>query len=256
MRSGQDDARLPKVFEGLVLVCEGLSGIGLAVQGRLDRRESEEGGDELMLNIMKRDVVKPLIGKSFFGFPLPLVFWHRIDLLQELNLFLPRVKPGNVPLHSASAEIAPLSGIKSNLVRLLGILTYEDIAVGDLVRECGGVQLVLSMTEVDESNPCTSCSHCFYWFGNAELSSDLREHALFVTRNLMLHNPANQALVAQMDPVGLVSETGELLPLPERMRRDQQRHEHANGSWQPDARDTLLLDDRDTVLIDVQMLVI
>jgi len=74
MRSGQDDARLPKVFEGLVLVCEGLSGIGLAVQGRLDRREAEEGGDELMLNIMKRDVVKPLIGKSFFGFPLPLVF--------------------------------------------------------------------------------------------------------------------------------------------------------------------------------------
>ena len=55
---------------------------------------------------------------------------------------------------------------------------------------------------------------------------DLREHALFVTRNLLLRNPANQAIVAEMDPVGVISETGELLPLPERMRRQQ----HANVS--------------------------
>ena len=60
--------------------------------------------------------------------------------------------------------------------------------------------------------------------------ADLREYALFVTRNLMLRNPANQALIAEMDPVGVVSETGELLPLPERMRREaKERHGYENG---------------------------
>ncbi len=40
----------------------------------------------------------------------------------------------------------------------------------------------------------------------------------------MLRNPANQAIIAEMDPVGVISETGELLPLPERMRRQQQNN--------------------------------
>ena len=77
-------------------------------------------------------------------------------MLRRLNLFLPRVKPSASSSRSASAETAPLSSIKRDLVRLLGILTFEDVAVGDLVRERGGVQLILSMTEVDESIPCTS----------------------------------------------------------------------------------------------------
>ncbi len=37
---------------------------------------------------------------------------------------------------------------------MLGILTFEDTAVGDVVRDCGGVQVILGMTEVDERNPC------------------------------------------------------------------------------------------------------
>jgi len=49
--------------------------------------------------------------------------------------------------------------------------------------------------------------------------TDLREHALFTIRNLMRNNPENQAVVKEMDPVGVVSETGEVLPLPEKMRR-------------------------------------
>ena len=39
----------------------------------------------------------------------------------------------------------------------------------------------------------------------------------------MLDNPANQDIISQMDPVGVVSDTGEVLPLPERMRRQRQR---------------------------------
>jgi len=37
----------------------------------------------------------------------------------------------------------------------------------------------------------------------------------------MMHNPANQAIIAQMDPIGVQSETGEVLPLPEKMRKKQ-----------------------------------
>ena len=51
---------------------------------------------------------------------------------------------------------APLSSVKRNLVRLLGILTFEDTTVSDLVREYDGVHLILGMTEVDELNPCMS----------------------------------------------------------------------------------------------------
>jgi hypothetical protein len=48
----------------------------------------------------------------------------------------------------------------------------------------------------------------------------LRERALFVVRNLLLNNPANQAIISKMDPVGIISdETGEILPLPDKMRK-------------------------------------
>lgn len=43
----------------------------------------------------------------------------------------------------------------------------------------------------------------------------------------MLDNPANQAIVTQMDPLGVVSETGEVLPLPEKMRRKRQEQDGA-----------------------------
>lgn len=47
----------------------------------------------------------------------------------------------------------------------------------------------------------------------------LREHALFCVRNLMLNNLANQAIIKEMDPIGVLSETGELLPVPEKMKK-------------------------------------
>lgn len=60
---------------------------------------------------------------------------------------------------------------------------------------------------------------------------DLREHALFTVRNLMQNNPQNQAVIAQMDPVGVLSETGEVLPVPERMKqRHEERRFNGNGS--------------------------
>lgn len=35
----------------------------------------------------------------------------------------------------------------------------------------------------------------------------------------MLNNLANQAIIKEMDPIGVLSETGELLPVPEKMKK-------------------------------------
>lgn len=68
--SGQDDARLPKVFEGLVLVCEGLNSISLSSQARRDKGKGrasdiQAGGDEEVVEAMKCDsgVIKPAVGR-------------------------------------------------------------------------------------------------------------------------------------------------------------------------------------------------
>ncbi|WVF72716.1 hypothetical protein IAT40_007534 [Kwoniella sp. CBS 6097] len=200
---GADDPRLPKVFEGLILVTEGLSAIGLAVQGRKDQQKDEavasltnEGGDEEVVREMKsteegKGVVKPTIG-----------------LLRSLDTFFPRVNPRSKSSTQPSAtpiateELKPFANLKRNLVQLMGVLSFEDTAVGDQVREAEGIQLFLSMTEIDEGNPY------------------LREHALLCVRNLMLNNPANQAIITQMNPIGVLSDdTGELLPLPDKMKK-------------------------------------
>ncbi|OCF76128.1 hypothetical protein I204_03427 [Kwoniella mangroviensis CBS 8886] len=199
INSGQDDPRLPKVFEGLILVCEGLSAIGLSVQARKDSKEvidDDLGGDEAMVKVMKsgkdggEGVVKP-----------------SIELLRSLDTFFPRINPRIQSTSSAtitpiSEELKPFSNLKRNIVQLLGVLTFDDTSVGDQVRECEGVQLILGMTEIDDNNPY------------------LREHALFCVRNLMLNNPENQAIITQMNPVGVLSpENGEILPVPEKMRK-------------------------------------
>ena len=62
------------------------------------------------------------------------------------------------------------------------------------------------------------------------LMADLREHALLTVRNLMLNNPANQATIHEMDPVGVISETGEILPLPEKMRRKREAEVAQSGA--------------------------
>lgn len=48
--------------------------------------------------------------------------------------------------------------------------------------------------------------------------SDLREHALFAVRNLMYENEENQEVLRGMEPLGVVGDDGELLPLPESMK--------------------------------------
>jgi ataxin-10 len=88
-----DDARLPKVFEGLVLVCEALSSIGLKVQGEKDlqvgvgMRGKEEGSDGDLIQEMKdpedgTGLIKPIIGISASSYTeLRGAYIHRINTL-------------------------------------------------------------------------------------------------------------------------------------------------------------------------------
>ncbi|OXG16883.1 hypothetical protein C366_03678 [Cryptococcus neoformans Tu401-1] len=197
-----DDPRLPKYLEGLVLVSEALGTIGLRVQERIDKAAAPaadqedvelqmQGGEEQLIKAIKEPrsgIIRPLT-----------------DMLRALNDFFPRTNPRNPSPATATMtvqpELKPFSNLKRDLVRLLGVLTFNDTRVGDQVREYEGVQLVLSLTEIDEGNPF------------------LREHALFCIRNLMLNNSANQAIIKEMDPVGVLSETGELLPVPDKMKK-------------------------------------
>lgn len=146
MNSGQDDARLPKILAALILATEALSAITLRAQARADaaerkRRPVVPGGDEEIVAAMKsgeKSVVRPLV-----------------ELLRATNTFLPRVKPTRPEdAPEATQTQLPFANIKRDLVRLLAALAFGDVAFGDAVREEGGVELVLSLCETDERNPC------------------------------------------------------------------------------------------------------
>ena len=52
-------------------------------------------------------------------------------------------------------RLQPFGNIKRSLVQLIGVLSFRDRDVADQVRASGGVQLILSMTQIDVANPCT-----------------------------------------------------------------------------------------------------
>ena len=44
--------------------------------------------------------------------------------------------------------------LKRDLVRLLGILSFDDRSVQDHVRECEGIPVVMNLCVPDDRNPC------------------------------------------------------------------------------------------------------
>lgn len=131
-------------------------------------------------------------------------------LLRALEVFIPRIKPGlEAPTDS---DIIPFPYLKRDLVRLLGVLSFEDKSIGDRVREVEGVEVILGLCVTDERNPCT-------WTLSIFLTTDLREHALFAVKNLMYGNEDNQDILRKMEPLGVVGDNGELLPLPDSLKK-------------------------------------
>jgi ataxin-10 len=152
------------------------------------------------------------------------------DLLRTTESFIPRVKPFR-PNDASSTEssdgttgLTGFAPLKRDLVQLAGLLANDDKATQDQIRECGGMQVILSMCVTDDRNPRKHiCYHYTNGKGNEWLTPPpcpslvIREYALLAVRNLMIDNEANQAIIKEMDPVGMVGPDGELREMPARM---------------------------------------
>lgn len=123
-----------------------------------------------------------------------------------MDRFLPRIVFGKEVTTSAEVILSSesfehtkgFSYLKRDLVRLLGTLCYERPDIQNRIRECGGIQVVLSLCVIDERNPCKHLVLMFFLLLNRVSATDMQEHALFALRNILHQNPANQAVVESL----------------------------------------------------------
>ncbi|KAH8116389.1 spinocerebellar ataxia type 10 protein domain-containing protein [Phellopilus nigrolimitatus] len=187
------DVLLPKVCEAIVLVTQCFCTLSLAQSdtGLLSQRAQ-------WTREFLTDAESPLGGG---------LIENLIELLRVLDAFLPRIMFGKIswstprpatPLAPNQPEIniTGFNYLKRDLVRLLGILCYENRAVQDRVRVCDGITVVMNLCVADERNPY------------------LREHALFSLRNLLHENVENQAVVDAIKPMGIWDDNGVLRDVP------------------------------------------
>ncbi|KAI5451876.1 hypothetical protein NCC49_001178 [Naganishia albida] len=185
-RDLEDDPKLARVLEAAIVVCQCLITVCLA------ETEHLAIGDELLSAVREAKE-----GERQFVEVL-------IDLLRTTETFIPRVKPfrPNDPTRTDQADASGLAGfatLKRDLVQLAGLLANDHTPTQDAIRELGGMQVILSMCVTDDRNPL------------------IREYALLAVRNLMINNVANQAVIKEMDPLGVVGPDGELREMPARM---------------------------------------
>ncbi|KAF9509341.1 hypothetical protein BS47DRAFT_1365316 [Hydnum rufescens UP504] len=135
-----------------------------------------------------------------------------IDVLRLLDVLLPRILWGKVQTlphqttpdtSKSSMDPVAFAYVKRDLVRMIGIVCHKDRGVQDRIRLCGGIYVVLNLCVVDERNPF----------------SDLREHALFAVQSLLMDNGDNQAVVAELEPLGKWDLDGILRDTPGGIRR-------------------------------------
>ncbi|KAF9258921.1 hypothetical protein L218DRAFT_876002 [Marasmius fiardii PR-910] len=191
------DVMLPKVCEMLVLVTQCIVSIILVSQ----RQQSNSDTDTSNTAIHVHDTVQIFYNDYHSTSTGVGVVEHIVELLRLLDKFLPRInfgrpveppsgttQPSSSASSASSISTAPgssgFSYLKRDLVRLLGILSHGNKAVQDRVRRHGGIEVVMNLCVVDERNPY------------------LREHAIFALHNLLKGNPANQAVVEEIRPIG------------------------------------------------------
>ncbi|KAG9044273.1 hypothetical protein FS837_008424 [Tulasnella sp. UAMH 9824] len=183
------DTRLPGIVEAIVLVTQALCALLLA--------GASEHGDEVLIRTIKKVRLQEDDGSGLSLSDLS------VDLLKELDRFLPRIVLGKVAQDSSRASNAPkleaqtdpagFAYIKRDLARLLGILCHNDKGTQDSIREREGIQVIMNLCVVDERNPY------------------LREHALFTLRNLLQNNPENQAVVDEFKSMVKWDQEGNLI---------------------------------------------
>ena len=63
-------------------------------------------------------------------------------------------RPGASSTQIDKREDRGFAYLKRDIVRLLGILCYENRPVQDRIRACGGIPIVMNLCVTDERNPC------------------------------------------------------------------------------------------------------
>ncbi|EKX54895.1 hypothetical protein GUITHDRAFT_149898 [Guillardia theta CCMP2712] len=83
-------------------------------------------------------------------------------------------------------------GLKCDVIRILANMCYRDRESQDMVRELGGIPLILQASNMDENNPFS------------------REWSILAVRNLCEGNEANQEIIAGIKPKEVASIPQEL----------------------------------------------
>ncbi|BGP33224.1 hypothetical protein JCM10296v2_005018 [Rhodotorula toruloides] len=208
------DAADAATFQGVVLVLHCLVSIGLALDSQEEGRVLE-GGEEAESEMVRsvESVVRLLrFSQTLMPPPTP-----RPAPPAPLNgVDSPPTPPAAAasashPSPEASAAVAQLQRLSAQFLGIVSFLPSFGVtdlmkarakAAQDKVRGCGGLELLLSMCQIDERNPT------------------MREHALFAIRNLLRNNQTNQDFVDGMKPQYRVGANGELFDLPPALRTD------------------------------------
>jgi hypothetical protein len=66
--------------------------------------------------------------------------------------------PPAPPVPKPIAELC--KGLKRDIIDLLTLLLHEGPSVQEIIRENGGIQLILSMSNIDDDNPCIILEYC------------------------------------------------------------------------------------------------
>ncbi|KAJ1813932.1 Ataxin-10, partial [Coemansia sp. RSA 2675] len=115
-----------------------------------------------------------------------------IALLGLLNKHLPQVSNAQERQHSLPTNEADAGNVESvkrlfmfkcDLVRIIGNVGYKSTAAQDLIRELGGLALVLDHMKIDDNHPF------------------IREYAVVALKGLLHNNSASQDFVREMSVV-------------------------------------------------------
>ncbi|BGP25679.1 hypothetical protein JCM10295v2_004612 [Rhodotorula toruloides] len=206
------DAADAATFQGVVLVLHCLVSVGLALDSQ-EGGERVEGGEAAEGEMVKgvENVVRLLrFSQTLMPPPTPRpVAPTSANGCDAPPSFASASSSAPPPSPEASAAVAQLQRLAAQFLGIVSFLPSFGVtsamksrskAAQDKVRECGGLELLLTMCQIDERNPT------------------MREHALFAIRSLLRNNQTNQDFVDCMKPQYRVGANGELFDLPPALR--------------------------------------
>ncbi|GAA5839593.1 hypothetical protein JCM9279_005994 [Rhodotorula babjevae] len=209
-------------FQGLVLVLHCACSLGLGLEREEGGGEKEAGGsaraegEERAREELAEGAETAVRLLGFSTTLLPPVSARPPPPSSSSSPSPSSPTASSAPPASPSPEsTAAVAQLQRTLVQFLGIVSFSPPLTTahprpservrrtqDTVRDKGGLELLLSLCQMDERN------------------TTMREHALFAVRNLLKSNQASQDYVDALKPQYRVGDNGELLDLPPPLRQE------------------------------------